>query len=91
MFRWELLNGEDEALAEVGGQAFNALKTAVRKNLDDAEKEDQVEALTKVIWASMHGLVRLRLTAGPNTSDLVRLAATSAIRGQNNSSGGRFQ
>jgi len=82
MFRWEILESDNAALSEVSSLALDALRSAVRQNLENAEKETNVEALTKVIWAAMHGLVSLRLTEGQETSNLVRLAAVSAIHGQ---------
>jgi len=78
MFKWEHLDGDNPELSKECGRAFEGLKSAVRLNVSDQPEED-IEPLAKVIWASMHGIVSLRLTDPQDPTGLVRLAALSMI------------
>jgi len=80
MFKWEHLDRENPVLAAVGAKAFDGLRSAVRLNAASDRTEDEIEPLAKVIWASMHGLVSLRLTDPEDPSKLVRLAALSMVQ-----------
>ncbi len=82
MFRWELLANDDLDFSEAGAACFNELSASVRQNVSTLKSDEEIDALAKVIWAAMHGLVGLNLIDPEDPSKLVRLAALSAIKGQ---------
>lgn len=81
MFRWELLATDNPDFAEACSASFNELSASVRKNVKPTKTDEEIEAIAKVIWAAMHGLVGLKLVDQNDPSKLVRLAALSAIMG----------
>lgn len=82
MFRWELLQADDPDFCDASATCFATLASCVRRNVDASKPDSEVQALAKVIWAAMHGLVSLRLVDPEGGPSLVRLAALSVIRGQ---------
>lgn len=79
MFKREFLDNDDETLSEFGKATFDGLQNAVRRNLEKCASEEEVAAWSKVLWACIHGLVHLRLTADNDPSELMRRAAFASL------------
>ena len=81
MFRCELLDLDNAELIAARPASIQLLKTAVRKAISEDTPEERIEWIAKILWATMHGLVTLRLEEGETLSARVAFAARSVIAG----------
>ncbi|MEM1041602.1 MAG: TetR/AcrR family transcriptional regulator [Bacteroidota bacterium] len=86
MFRDELLNQENPALCEARLRSLQLLERAVRSAMSkDASNEqisdEQISRVAKVVWATMHGLVALRMEEGEALRIQVGFAARAVLAG----------
>lgn len=61
MFRWDLLDTEDPAFAEVGPRSYALLSEQVRRAAAPGNSERDIGFASDALWAAIHGLVDLGL------------------------------
>lgn len=81
MFRSELLDKTDEALIEARPEPLHLLQDAVRSALFDGASVERVDAVSKVLWATMHGLIALDLDDDEALNARAGFAARAVIAG----------
>lgn len=81
MFRWELLDNDNAALVEMRPKSLHLLKDAVRGAISEDASEERVDWVAKILWATMHGLVTLRMEEGEELSERVAFAARAVLAG----------
>ncbi|MEO1526009.1 MAG: TetR/AcrR family transcriptional regulator [Planctomycetota bacterium] len=80
MFRRELLDDGNETLNEFKPKSLQLLIDSVRNAIPDATPDKQVH-VAKILWATMHGLVTLRLDDSDELSSRVAFAARTILAG----------
>ncbi|MEM1125659.1 MAG: TetR-like C-terminal domain-containing protein [Bacteroidota bacterium] len=85
MFRNELLNQGDPDFLEARPRSLQLLQYAVRSALEESTgtqvSHGQASRVAKVVWATMHGLVTLRMAEGEALRAQVGFAARAVLAG----------
>lgn len=81
MFRSDLLDPDDSALHEARHRSLQLLERAVRQALSEEATDEHVRRVAKVVWATMHGLVALRMEDGEALRVQVGFAAHAILVG----------
>lgn len=93
MFRNDLIDGDDAALAAAAPQTYERIRSSVRIALDGAAGVD-VDSATKTIWSTCHGLAHLyagraeSLADDPELARLVDHAVSIVYVGMRSAPGG---
>lgn len=81
MFRVERLDESDQDFREQSLRAFDlfaeALKQAISRNVDAT----QISYAAKTLWATMHGLVDLKMIEDREAEELIRFAVRTLLAG----------
>ncbi|MDA4847173.1 TetR/AcrR family transcriptional regulator [Hoeflea poritis] len=81
MFRVELVDESDQRFQEQSHRAFDlfaqALKQAASANVDAA----QINYAAQTLWATMHGLVDLKMIKDQEAEELIRFAVRTLLAG----------
>ena len=85
MFRSEVLDNNDARLQETRPKSFELLKQGVRQAILEVASDEQVQGIAKLLWATMHGLVTLKLDEGKQLNERVAFAARTILAGANSS------
>ena len=81
MFRRELLDHENVELSESRPKSLRLLKDCVRRAISADSSPERVELVAKILWATMHGLVELRLDECKTASSRIEFAVRSILAG----------
>ena len=80
MFRWDLIDKEDPAFAEVGPRSYALFREAVERAASPTSSETDVLAATDTLWAMIHGLVDLDLLEQAETHPSGKLSKAARAK-----------
>lgn len=81
MFRSDLLNIDDTSLSDARLRSLQLLVRGVRGALSEHASDEHAQRVAKVVWATMHGLVALRMEEGEALRAQVAFAARAVLVG----------
>lgn len=81
MFRDDLLTADAPHLFQTRRRSLHLLVQGVSRALADDAPDDRAQEVAKVVWATMHGLVALRMEEGDALRAQVGFAARAVLAG----------
>ncbi|WP_419907143.1 TetR/AcrR family transcriptional regulator [Hoeflea sp.] len=81
MFRLELLDESDQRFQEQASRAFDLFAGALRQAASQSVDAVQISYAAKTLWATMHGLVDLKMIKDREAEELIRFAVRTLLAG----------
>ncbi|MEM9106962.1 MAG: TetR-like C-terminal domain-containing protein [Pseudomonadota bacterium] len=81
MFRLELLDESDQGFREKSLRAFDLFAETLKQAASPSVDPIQISYAARTLWATMHGLVDLRMIKDREAEELIRFAVRTLLAG----------
>ncbi|WP_136659314.1 TetR-like C-terminal domain-containing protein [Nitratireductor sp. XY-223] len=81
MFRVELVDESDQRFQEQAARAFGLFEEALERAASRSVDAAQISYAARTLWATMHGLVDLKMIKDQEAEELIRFAVRTLLAG----------